>query len=79
MPTYNQQLNRLRRIVVLAEKVLKELPEAQRQQQGKRTRRTGKDLRDFRKMLKLERRKGTSVAKLAKKHGVSTAYIYALR
>jgi hypothetical protein len=44
----------------------------------KRTRRTGKDLVQFRKMLKAERRKGISVAALARKHGISTAYIYQL-
>ena len=43
-----------------------------------RTRRTGRQLIEFRKMLKVERRKGIPVAALARKHGVSTAYIYML-
>jgi hypothetical protein len=45
---------------------------------GKRIRRTGQELKQFRKMLKAERRKGVSVAQLARKHGVSSAYIYML-
>ena len=43
-----------------------------------RIRRTGRQLIEFRKMLKVERRKGMPVAALARKHGVSTAYIYML-
>jgi hypothetical protein len=45
---------------------------------GKRTRRSGKELGAFRKMLKAERKKGARAEELAKKHGVSTAYIYQL-
>jgi hypothetical protein len=41
-----------------------------------RTRRSGKELVEFRKLLKAERRRGVPVAELAKKHGISTAYIY---
>jgi hypothetical protein len=40
------------------------------------TRRSGKELAEFRKLLKAERRRGVPVAELAKKHGISTAYIY---
>ena len=43
-----------------------------------RTRRTGRELIAFRKMLKVERRKGIPVAALARKHGISSAYIYML-
>ena len=43
-----------------------------------RTRRTGRELIAFRKMLKVERRKGIPVAALARKHGVSSAYIFML-
>lgn len=43
-----------------------------------RTRRTGKELAAFRKMLKIERKAGASAAELARKHGVSSAYIYQL-
>ena len=42
----------------------------------KRIRRTGAALKVFRKMLKGEKRKGVPVAELARKHGISTAYIY---
>jgi len=45
---------------------------------GKRIRRTGAELARFRKMLKAERKKGVPVADLARKHGISSAYIYLL-
>lgn len=43
-----------------------------------RKRRTGKELLAFRKLLKAERKAGVPVADIAKKHGVSLAYIYSL-
>jgi hypothetical protein len=49
-----------------------------RQLPPKRTRRSGKALVQFRKMLKAERKKGVRVLALARKHGISTAYIYYL-
>jgi hypothetical protein len=39
-------------------------------------RRTGKELEAFRKMLKAERKAGVPVAQIAKKHGITPAYIY---
>lgn len=39
-------------------------------------RRTGKELEAFRKMLNAERKAGIPVVQLAKKHGISPAYIY---
>jgi len=39
---------------------------------------TGRELAQFRKMLKAERKKGIPVAEMARKHGISTAYIYLL-
>jgi DNA invertase Pin-like site-specific DNA recombinase len=39
-------------------------------------RRTGKELEAFRKMLKAERKAGVPVAQLARKHGITPAYIY---
>ena len=39
-------------------------------------RRSGKELETFRKMLKAERKAGVPVAQLAKKHGITSAYIY---
>jgi hypothetical protein len=44
----------------------------------KRVRRSGKDLAAFRKMLIAERKKGVPVADLARKHNISSAYIYQL-
>ncbi len=49
---------------------------AVRQSTVKRHRRSGKELVAFRKMLKAERKRGVSVAELARQHGISTAYIY---
>ena len=44
----------------------------------RRIRRTGKELVAFRKMLIAERKKGIPVATLAKRHRISSAYIYQL-
>jgi nitrate reductase beta subunit len=44
----------------------------------KRVRRSGKELSAFRKMLRAERKNGVAVSTLAKRHGISTAYIYQL-
>lgn len=41
-----------------------------------RGRRSGKELDAFRKMLKAERKAGVPVAQIAKKHGITPAYIY---
>jgi hypothetical protein len=41
-----------------------------------RNRRSGKELESFKKMLKAERKAGVPVAQLAKKHGITPAYIY---
>ena len=46
---------------------------------GPATRRRGADLVAFRKMIKAERKKGLSVADLAKKLGVTPSYIYQMR
>jgi DNA invertase Pin-like site-specific DNA recombinase len=39
-------------------------------------RRTGKELEAFRRMLKAERKAGVPVAQIAKKNGITPAYIY---
>jgi hypothetical protein len=44
-----------------------------------RTRRSKKETIALKKLLKAERKAGVPVAELAKKHGISTAYIYMLR
>jgi hypothetical protein len=89
MPTYAQQMNRLKRIISIAEKLIADTPKPRRGRQpkangggavyaAKRVRRSGKELNAFRQMLKTERKRGIPVAKLAHQHGVSTAYIYQL-
>ncbi|WP_395687442.1 hypothetical protein [Aestuariivirga sp.] len=44
-----------------------------------RGRRSKKEATALKKLLKAERKAGVSVAELAKKYGISTAYIYMLR
>jgi hypothetical protein len=44
-----------------------------------RIRRSKKEAIALKKLLKAERKAGVPVAELAKKHGISTAYIYMLR
>jgi hypothetical protein len=91
MSLYRKQISRLRRIIDLAENLIVENEKSQRNSSArsnvagsrksvrqKRVRRTGKDLVQFRKMLKAQRKRGASVADLARKHHISTAYIYTL-
>jgi len=76
-----QQVARLNRIISLAENLLAQDKLDRRNgvaTRPRRIRRTGKQLVQFRKLLKAERRKGTPVAALARKHGISSAYIYML-
>jgi DNA invertase Pin-like site-specific DNA recombinase len=42
-------------------------------------RRTGKELAAFRKMILAERKRGTPVAEIARKHGITPNYIYQMR
>ena len=89
MVLYAKDVSKLRRIIKLAEKLIAESPQPRRgrpalsnghaaSKNGKRIRRTGAELARFRKMLKAERKKGVPVADLARKHGISSAYIYLL-
>ena len=82
-----QDLSKLNRIIKLAEKLIENGSKrsangrngnAQRVNGSTRIRRTGRELAQFRKMLKAERKKGIPVAEMARKHGISTAYIYML-
>jgi hypothetical protein len=82
-----QQISELRRLITIAEKLIANRAGASTNgrngssntaKSGKRIRRSGKELVQFRKMLKAQRKKGISVAELARKHGVSSAYIYML-
>ena len=83
------ELVKLRRIVAIAQKLIAGAPKrkrgrptlkvgAKKHRNGKRVRRTGQELIRFRTMLRAERNNGSSVADLARKHGVSSAYIYML-
>lgn len=90
MALYAQDVARLKRIITLAEELIAEAPRAKRgrpaktgrneartrRSTSKRIRRTGKELVEFRKKLRAERRKGIPVAEIARKHKVSSAYIY---
>ena len=92
MALYANEILKLRRIIALAEKLIDESPKPRRgrpaslnrqsnglkRANGKRVRRSGKELAQFRKMLKAERRRGVPAAELARKHGISPAYIYQL-
>lgn len=92
MALHAKEIAKLRRIIVLAEKLIAESSKPKRgrpalhngngmaktRNKGKRLRRTGNQLVRFRKMLKAERRKGVPVAELARKHKISSAYIYQL-
>jgi DNA invertase Pin-like site-specific DNA recombinase len=82
-----QDLSKLNRIIKLAEKLVEKGSNGlakgrngkqQRANGSTRKRRTGRELAQFRKMLKAERKKGIPVAEMARKHGISTAYIYLL-
>jgi hypothetical protein len=78
-----QELSKLRKIVSLAETLIAKgnghkNNGVARKHSDKRIRRTGQELVQFRKMLKAERKKGVPVSELARKHGISSAYIYML-
>ena len=92
MALHAKDIAKLQRIIRLAEKLIAESPRPKRgrpaahngngalkkRMNGKRFRRTGKGLLQFRKMLKTKLKKGVSVAKLAREHGISRSYIYQL-
>ena len=82
MQLTKHDISKLKKIIALAEKMIsssaKKSAKAKPVSKGKRIRRSGKELVAFRKMLKAERKTGVSVAAMAKKYGISTAYIYTL-
>jgi hypothetical protein len=85
LPLDTKTIKELKRLVATAERLINasyksngKSADVTTKRKKKRTRRTGKDLIQFRKMLNAERKKGISVAALAQKYGVSTAYIYQL-
>jgi hypothetical protein len=86
-----REISKLRRIIRIAEQLIALSPKSRRgrppslgkgsaknRSGGKRVRRTGSELVQFRKMLKTERQRGVPVSELARKHSVSSAYIYML-
>jgi DNA-binding IclR family transcriptional regulator len=80
-----RELSQLKKIVALAQGLIDKAEAAPAKEKAakkgvtSRTRRSGKELAAFRKMLKVERKRGVSVADLAKEHGVSKVYIYTLK
>jgi predicted transcriptional regulator len=85
-----REIAKLRKIIELAQQLLakQDVAEAPKAK-GKgaksaiiptiQKRRSGKELASFRKMLKAERKQGVAVAEIARRHGVSLAYIYQLK
>ena len=77
-----QDLNKLRRIISIAEALIESNPKgkpgrpAGSTDKTKRIRRRSKELAQFRKMLRAQRKRGVPVAGLARKYGVSSGYIY---
>lgn len=76
-----REIERLKRIIKIAEKLLAEAERARRGRPiiSKRIRRSGRELEKFRATLKKERKAGIPVAEIARKHGVSIAYVYNLQ
>jgi hypothetical protein len=77
----SREISQLNRIIKVAEKLIARDhadKAAPKRPGGKRLRRTGVELSRFRKMLKMQRKKGVPVGVLARKHGISSAYIYML-
>jgi len=76
------EISKLNRVIKLVERVLdddvRSVKAGRANGKKPRIRRTGRDLIQFRRMLKAERKKGTPVSVIARKHGISTAYIYML-
>jgi DNA-binding protein HU-beta len=73
-----KQVKQLKNIIDAATELLKAAGSATAGSSAPRKRRSGKELIAFRKMLKAEVASGESVVDVAKKHNVSTAYIYQL-
>lgn len=72
------QIKLLERIIEQAQDLLSQAKAGEMSKASSRKRRSGKELITFRKMLKAEVNSGVSVAEVAKKHNVTTAYIYQL-
>jgi hypothetical protein len=92
MPLSPREIVQLRQIVSIAQKLLaKSAPSKGRKSKSiasaaksakssaRISRRTGKELIAFRKMIRAERKRGTPVAEIARKHGVTPNYIYQMK
>lgn len=88
-----RQKTQLAKIVLQVEKLLKQSDAAEKRQQKKakaskqtgggsrrkRAKRTRVEAAEMRKAILAARKKGAKVAELARKYGVSTAYIYMIK
>ncbi|MDB5594201.1 MAG: hypothetical protein JWM36_1162 [Hyphomicrobiales bacterium] len=83
-----REVANLRKILSLAEGLLSKADQPNGRKDGRkksvaatnvRSRRSGKDLISFRKTLLAERKSKVPVAEIARKHGISKAYIYQLK
>jgi hypothetical protein len=73
---------KLRKIAAALEELAAEiesLPGEKAKPVSRRKRRSKKEAAQLKKMLRAERKAGIPVAELAKKHGISPAYIYMLQ
>lgn len=88
MELSKRQIGQLQKIIEAAQAILadagktsqrrKSIASASAPARKTRARRSGKELAAFRKTLRAERKKGVPVAEIAKRHKVSTTYIYQL-
>lgn len=84
MSLSNKQIQKLEAIIAGAQALLSETKarssgrSSQKTPSAQSVRRTGKALVAFRRMVVSERKKGIPAAEIARKHNVSTVYIYKL-
>lgn len=79
MATASSIAKKLRKIAASLEELataLESMPAGNGKSASPRIRRSKKEAIALKKLLKAERKAGVPVADLAKKHGISTAYIY---
>jgi hypothetical protein len=83
----SREITQLRQLIKIARELLAsaqsksrgEAPKSKASSKAHTSRRTGKELAAFQKMLKAERKRGLSVAELARKHGITPSYIYQMK
>ena len=81
MPLSDKHIQQLERTIKAMQEIVANAKKPAATRSGspaKKMRRSGKELIAFQKMLVGERKSGISVAELAVKYGVSTAYVYQL-